>query len=54
MVVCEALIEILGAIVVAEKESVIVLLVALVGLAQEALLIRTQDTASPLAGDESV
>jgi hypothetical protein len=54
MVLCEELMEILGAIVVAEKESVIVLLVALVGLAHDALLVRTQYTASPLAGDESV
>lgn len=54
MVLCEALIEILGAIVVAEKESVIVLLAAVVGLAHDALLVRTQCTASPDVGEVSV
>ena len=39
---CEAAIETPGVTVVAENESVMVLLVALVGLAHEALLVKTQ------------
>jgi hypothetical protein len=54
IVVCEAEIEIPGATVEAENESVIVLLVAVVGFAHEALLVKTQYTASLFAGDESV
>ena len=42
IVVCEAVIDTPGATVVAENESVIVLLVAVVGLAHEASLVRTQ------------
>ena len=49
----ELLMETDGVIVVAENESVMVLLVALVVLKQVALLVKTQFTSSPETGDDN-